>query len=414
MTNPVQTVAIVGGGPAGSALACHLIRQGRTVVLYDDGAKPDLIVGESLVPVVIPMLDRLGVAERVAAIGQYKPGVSFLFQDHETIAFDFQSVRRCSLPTFAYNVPRPAFDRIIQQRARDLGVAWIPRRARLERAGDDQVRLSAETLAAAPPLQGRQPDLIVDASGRSRHLARLLEIPAEVGPRKDAAYFAHYDGFVDEGPAGQVLITRLEVGWSWRIPLPGRLSVGVVINRDEAARLGRTPEERLEAAIARDAILRAAGPDRERITNVMTYTNYQLIANRAQGPGWAMVGDAYGFVDPMLSPGVMLALHSAELLADNLESPEKYASTMKDWLLAWQELIDYFYDGRLFAIYHTGMAIERRFPIAACRFMHAHLERNFACMASGASTLSRYSRGLLKFMAQYGIWMADPAELAIV
>ena len=414
MRKRLDTIAILGGGPAGSALACHLIEQGRTVVLFDDGSKPDLIVGESLVPAILPMLDQLGVKDRVAAISLLKPGVSFIFDRHETIAFDFQSVARCKLPTFAYNVPRPAFDRIIAQRAEELGVARISQRAKVQRVSGDRVALSPETLAAAPALDGRQPDLIVDASGRSRMLGRTLDIATQCGPRKDVAYFAHYDGFEEEKPRGQVLITRLAVGWSWRIPLPDRLSVGVVVNREEAAHLGTTPEQRLEAAIARDPVLAAAGSRRTRISPVMTYSNYQLVSEVGHGANWVMVGDAYGFVDPMLSPGLMLALHSAKLLATHLEQPEKYASAMREWLQAWMELVGYLYDGRLFAMYHTGMAIERKYPGRFTGLMHVHMENQVACMASGASTLSRYSRGLVKLMARYGTWLANPADLMIV
>lgn len=413
MRNDINTVAILGGGPAGSALACHLLGQGREVVLFDDGAKPELIVGESLVPAVLPMLDRLGVTERVKAIGQHKPGVSFVVTPEETIKFNFQSVRRCNLPTYAYNVPRPAFDRVIAERAVELGAKRVNVRAKVEREDELGVKLVGEALAAAP-LNGRQPDLIIDASGRSRLLARALDIPARVGPRKDVAYFAHYHGFAEEQPRGTVFITRLKSGWSWRIPLPDRLSVGVVLNRDEAATLGASAEERLEAAIARDPVLGPAGRERRRISRVMTYTNYQLVSEIGHGPGWIMAGDAFGFVDPMLSPGLMLALHSAEVLARNLEEPEKYAGIMRNWLAAWMELIEYFYDGQLFATYLTGMEIERKYPGRIARLMHDHIERHVACMACGASTLSNYSRGLLKFMARHGSWTAKPADLAIV
>jgi flavin-dependent dehydrogenase len=410
MKKRIQTIAIIGGGPAGSALACHLVQRGLKVVLFDDGARPDLIVGESLVPAILPMLDRLGVRERVAAIGLHKPGVAFKFGMHDTITFNFESVRRCKLPTFAYNVPRPAFDEVLQQRATELGVTRISKRAKLERDGADRVRLAAESVAE---FGGAQPDIIVDATGRARAIAHLLDIPARVGPRKDVAYFAHYRGFEQETPRGQVVITRLAAGWSWRIPLPDKLSVGVVLNREEAARLGATPEERLEAAIARDPIMAPAGALRERVSKVMTYTNYQLISERGVGPGWAMLGDAFGFVDPMLSPGLMLALRSAELLADHLDEPEKYAAKMQEWLEAWQELIGYFYDGKMFAMYQTGMAIERKHPGKITHFMHTHMERNIACMASGASTLSRYSRGLVRFMSCHGVRGFDPADLAI-
>ena len=123
------------------------------------------------------------------------------------------------MPTYAYNAPRPAFDRLFDERADELGVRRVRTRAKIERAGGDGLRLAAETLAQAPWLRGRQPDLLVDSTGRSRLFAHAMEIPAEVGPRKDVAYFAHYEGFADNPPHGQVIIGRLADGWCWRIPV---------------------------------------------------------------------------------------------------------------------------------------------------------------------------------------------------
>ena len=255
--------------------------------------------------------------------------------------------------------------------------------------------------------------MIVDATGRSRLFAHTLEIPAEVGPRKDVAHFAHFEGFEENSPRGQVIIGRLADGWSWRIPLPGRLSVGVVMNKDAAAQLGATPEERLEAAIARDPLLAAAGKNRRRLTDVFTYTNYQLVSTRGYGPGWAMAGDAFGFVDPMLSPGIYLALHSAELLSENLDNLEGYSSEMRKLIRAWMGLIKYFYDGRIYAMYQSGMKFERKFPGKITDALHVFFNGKVACMASGATTASRFGHGMLEIMSRPAGWLTDPATLAI-
>jgi flavin-dependent dehydrogenase len=255
--------------------------------------------------------------------------------------------------------------------------------------------------------------LLVDSTGRSRLFARTMDIPAEVGPRKDVAYFAHYEGFAEPEPRGQVIIGRLESGWSWRIPLPGRLSVGVVLNKDDAAPLGTTPEERLEAAIDRDPVLAVAGKGRRRVTELATYTNYQLVSDRGHGPGWVMTGDAFGFVDPMLSPGMWLALRSAELLAERLDDLPAYSREMRKLIKAWMELIQYFYDGRMFAMFHTGITFERQYPGRISQTLHNFFDRQIACMACGATTTSRFGQGMLHFMARHGIWRADLAVLAI-
>ncbi len=413
MSKPIHTVGIIGSGPSGATLASLLAMRGVEVTLFDDGRRPDLIVGESLIPTIIPVLRKLGIEDRVKAVCQHKPGVSFTFGLGEEIDFCFESVANCSLPTYAYNAPRPAFDRLLDERATELGAKRARCRAKVEREGADGLRLAEETLAEAPWLKGRQPDLLVDSTGRSRLFARTLEIPAQLGPRKDVAYFAHYEGFTHHKTKGQVIIGRLEAGWSWRIPLPDCLSVGIVVNKDEAARLGANAEERLEALIERDPVLAEAGRNRRRVSEVATYTNYQLIAERGHGPGWVMSGDAFGFVDPMLSPGMWLALHSAELLTERLDDLAGYEREMRAEIKSWMQLIEYFYDGRMFAMYHTGISWERKYPGKISQFMHRYFDRTIACMASGATTRSRYGHGMLQFMARPGILKADPAELAI-
>lgn len=413
MKNRIQTVGIIGSGPSGATLASLLKMKGVDVTLFDDGRRPELIVGESLIPAIVPVLRKLGIEERVAKVCQYKPGVSFTFGRDYEIDFCFESVKGV-LPTYAYNSPRPAFDRLFDERADELGVKRVKARAKVERDEVRGVRLAEETLAQAPWLNGKQPDLLVDSTGRSRLFARTMDIPAELGPRKDVAYFAHFEGFVERPPQGQVVIGRMDhAGWSWRIPLPGRMSVGIVLNKDEAAQLGATPEERLEAAIARDSQLCAAGQNRRRISEVAVYTNYQLVSDRGHGPGWVMTGDAFGFVDPMLSPGMWLALHSAEVLSENLDNLPAYEREMRKLIQSWMELIQYFYDGRMFAMYQTGTHFEREYPGKISDWMKWYFNRLIASMASGATTTAAYPRAVIKFMARHGIWKSDPVALAI-
>ncbi len=413
MRSSIKTVGIIGSGPSGATLASLLAMKGLDVAIFDDGRRPDLIVGESLIPAIVPVLRKLGLEERAAAICQHKPGVTFTLDANEKIEFCFQSLAGTVMPTYAYNAPRPAFDNLFDQRADELGAKRVRSRAKIERVGQDGLKLAAETLDQAPWLQGKQPDLIVDSTGRNRLFAHAMEIPVEVGPRKDISYFAHYEGFEENQPRGQVIIGRLEAGWSWRIPLPGRLSVGVVMNKDAAAQLGATPEERLEAVISRDPVLAAAGKNRRRITGVVTYTNYQLVSARGSGPGWAMTGDAFGFVDPMLSPGMHLALHSAELLSENLDNLAAYSRQMRKLIRAWMGLIEYFYDGRIFSMYQSGMMFERTFPGRITDALHVFFNGKVACMAAGATTASRFGHGMLEIMSRPAGWVTNPAKLAI-
>ena len=359
--------------------------------------------------------------------------MSFIWSPTERYRFTFARFSPAVFP-YAYNVPRPQFDDALTAQAVASGVARVIAHARVERAerGDGvELVLTPDTLAAAPSLAGRHPDLIVDATGRARVFARVLGIGADHGPRKDVAHFAHFEHYRwdREEPEGQVLIARGRWGWIWCIPLRDRLSVGIVLTPEAAARLGRSPEERLERAIAADSWLTSIVSGAHRVGPVATFANYQLISRRGHGPGWIAVGDAFGFVDPMLSPGVFLSLRSAQLVADALTpvcahrarpsvvqlnalfGPSEAAQRAS--LSAWMSLIATFYDGRMLALMRAGRDWLQTGSGTLKRAAQDHIERHIALQASGAATTARYSRLLLRFLARHGLRGVEPADMAI-
>ncbi len=427
ITRPSR-IAIIGAGPAGTTLAALLAQQGASPVIFDDGKRPDLIVGESLIPLMVTTFQKLGLEDKIKSFGVRKPGVTFTIDEETEFPLSFKSVRGV-LPEYAYNVPRKEFDDLLLEAAMASGVKYIRAAAKLEKVepvGDAApgVRLGAESLALVPEWGGAPPDLIVDASGRRRLLAKLLGITADKGPRQDVAHVAHFAGCERPTPEGQVIISRLHHGWGWRIPLnEGRLSVGVVLNKEDARGYGATAEEVLNSAIDRTPRLARACAARRRISPLATYTNYQLISHQGCGPGWVMAGDAYGFVDPMLSPGLAMAMVSAEKLSEIIPATwpaetapidaalRAYVDWFRDFLSAWQELIDDFYHGTIFALYKTGMKWNDRFP-RLMRPFNRHVETNIACMAAGAYTNRPYSLGLLRFLRRHGMQF-DPSAFAI-
>lgn len=434
MTSRPSRIAIIGAGPAGTTLAMLLARKGAQPVIFDDGKRPELIVGESLIPLMVTIFQRLGLEERVKSFGIWKPGVTFTIDDETEFPLSFGSLQGV-LPMYAYNVPRKEFDTMLLEEALKAGVTYLQTVAKLERVDPPatggggapvvpSVRLAPETLAQVPQWEGQPPDLIVDASGRRRLLAKLLGVTAQTGPRKDVAHVAHFVDCTRPTPEGQVVISRLKHGWSWQIPLnEGRLSVGVVLNKDDAKEYGSTPEEVLNGVIERNGRLAKACAHRRRVSPVATYTNYQLISDQGCGPNWVMAGDAYGFVDPMLSPGLAMAMVSAERLADLIpatwpDTPhaldaklQEYVVWFREFLAAWQELIDLFYNGTMFALYMTGLKWQMKFP-RLMEPLNRHISKNLAGMASGAYTTRPYSRGLLRWMAKYGM-QYDPAGFVI-
>jgi len=392
-------IAVVGSGPAGSAAAALFASRGWNTVLFDDDSRPELIAGESLVPAVVPILKKLGVESAVADLGTLKPGVTFYPSPDRDFVFSFNSLP-ATYPRYAYNVPRPAFDCLLQSTALRAGSTLVTSRAELIPDGS-RLLLSAKNLEQVPDWKGRQPDLVVDASGRRRLSARLLDISTEIGPRRDVAYFAHFNGLETSAQAGHVCINRLAHGWSWRIPLRGKTSFGLVLGRSAALRLGNTPEERIHKVLVSESAFRDISVGYERISPVISYANYQLISSDGYGENWASIGDAFGFVDPMLSPGVFLALTSADILAEELGCKPlpmaiaTYSSRMKRLISAWMNLVAYFYDGRIFYLHDFGNILRRKLAFLPGGFLEEKMTSTLASMASGFSTSSHMSRGML-------------------
>ncbi|MBW2290158.1 MAG: FAD-dependent monooxygenase, partial [Deltaproteobacteria bacterium] len=157
-----RTIAIVGAGPAGSALATFLRAEGLDVVLFAHGKRQPLIVGESLVPACIPFIRRMGIEEEIAAYSNWKGGATFVFGRDESMSVRFDEVRGAKT-TYSYNVPRDRFDASCLEAARRSGARVVEQAAVLERDGSsDRLRLAGESLDAAG-LGERQPDFIVDA-----------------------------------------------------------------------------------------------------------------------------------------------------------------------------------------------------------------------------------------------------------
>ena len=241
---------------------------GRRVVMLHRPRTAPLLVGESLVPAIVLMLRKLGLEEEVAGYSQYKPGAAFDFGADAVFPFLFKDF--CgSFPPHAYNVPRIQFEDTLLAAAKREGAAIIDVDAGLERVDStDKVRFNKDTLAACGDYLAQPPDLIVDATGRARVLPKMLNIPHREGGRKDTAMFAHLDKAKLYGD-GYVHSSRMDHGWSWRIPLPGRVSLGVVIGPEHLSGLGATKEDRYDNLLQRDSFLKEVAGGAKRLTPVM-------------------------------------------------------------------------------------------------------------------------------------------------
>ncbi len=413
MGNP-RSIAILGGGPSGASLATFLARKGRDVVLFNHGKRPPLIVGESLVPAVVPYLQRLGIEEEVAAFSIWKGGATFVFGAEDRLSFRFNEVRKART-TYSYNVPRDLFDATCLEAARRAGVKIIDHGARLEREGDsDRVRLSDDTVAAAGDALRGQPDFIVDAGGRRRMLAQLLGIPTIDGDRRDTALHAHFEG-IEVEIEGNVHTDRLEHGWLWRIPLPGRVSMGAVVDSQFLRKFGDNANDQFDNFLKDDPVIRDYARPARRVTPVVKYSNYQSRATRGVGPNWALAGDAFGFADPVFSSGMLIAMQSADWLAEALakgtpRALARYEKRVQHNLACWHRVIGWFYDGRLLTMFRVGQYV-RDTPIG--KLLDFHFRKHMPRIFTGENATHPYSLGLVQFMVTYGLAQNDPDALRI-
>lgn len=409
----IRTVGILGGGPAASTLAVLLARAGIRVGLWHQPQTAPLIVGESLVPASIPMLRKLGVEDEVRKYSTLKPGATFNLSPDLAFSFFFENLR--GLPRYAYNVPRDKFDATLLEAAQKAGAAVFETHAEISRGeNSDRVELSTATLAATGGVFTTTPDLIVDATGRVRLLPNLMGIPSWEGRRKDTALFAHVDQ-TQLDHEGHVHTTRLDRGWSWRIPLPGRISLGMVVPAEHLTQFGETKEERYDNLLQRDSMLKRVAANAKRISPVWEYQNYQLVTERMVGDNWVLVGDAAGFIDPVFSSGLFLGMNGAFLLADAISAGSRnaldhYAEKVTHHLQTWREIVDYWYNGRLFTCCKVG---EKWRDTLLVKLTGPHLNKHLVHIFSGAASDSAYGMGLLRFAMKYGLKDEDPNELVV-
>ena len=394
-------------------LAILLLRKGIRPVMYyvpkQTTQQATLIVGESTVPAIIPILRLLGVEEEVRAYSELKPGATVNMGSDGNFHFHFDRIDN-GLPQYAYNIPRDRFDATLLNAAHKEGVKVVEAAAKVEKIPNtDKVKLSDESLAAAGNAFSGQPDLIVDATGRLRYLPKLLDIKGTEGGRKDTALFAHVDQ-TQLDFKGHVHSTRLDHGWSWRIPLRDRVSVGIVIPSEHLPKFGATKEERYDNLLKQDSVLAKVAAGAKRLTPVMEHANYQLVSERIMGENWVLVGDTAGFIDPVFSSGLLIGLQGAVLLADAIKkgSPsafERYRVEVTRHLKIWHGIVDSFYDGKLFNAAVVGEKLKKKYPL----FFKVvpYFENNFGRIFTGAVSNVPFN---IEVMRRFVEWSAGKED----
>lgn len=359
-------VIVIGGGPAGSTAATLLAQQGIRVRLLEREPGPRFHIGESLMPDTYWTLRRLGILEQMKAgpcVKKYS--VQFVTEsgkESQPFYFFENNPHECSM---TWQVVRSEFDQLmldnaarhgveVRQGVRVLDVLFDGDRATGVKVQHGDGR--QETLPAA---------VVVDATGQSSLIANRLRLREAIPELRKASVWTYYEGAhrdpgLDEG-ATLVLATQGKRGWFWYIPQHNNIvSVGVVADLDYLMARERGDSEAIfHQELERCPAAKWRVEKGRRTTGFFATKDFSYRCRRIAGDGWVLIGDAFGFLDPIYSSGVFLALKSGEMAADAIAAALRDGVTSGERLGAWgptfvqgmermKRLVMAFYDGMSF------------------------------------------------------------------
>src|SRR6184192_248746 len=331
MSTAMYDVAIIGGGPAGSTAAALLARAGRRVVVFEREKFPRFHIGESLLPFSMKAFTRLGLHEKFLRAGFLKKfgGEIFAACSDQGTKFYFKDGFR-SQTDHAYQVTRGDFDKVLLDHAAECG-AEVCEQISVDRVqfSKDNVELAVKSNGSSQSIRARY---VIDASGRASVLGRQFKIKKTYDHLQKLSIFAHYDGvWRAEGIDGTLtLLVRGIDRWFWLIPLTTeRTSIGVVLDSDTFKKSKLSAEDFLEQSLAEQPIIAKRMTSAQHVSEVYTAADFSYRSTRLHGERWLLAGDAAGFIDPIFSSGVFLAVFSGERCADVLNEVLQRPRNMK-------------------------------------------------------------------------------------
>ena len=324
IANRSYDCVVIGAGPGGCTAAALVAEQGFSTLLLERDKMPRPHVGESLMPEAYWVFERLGIVHELDRVGfTKKNGVQFVSSaDKETKPFIFSEHddRECSI---SWHVKRDEFDHLLYETAYNRGATCADE----TRVMEIELRKKSPHKITIKAAEGKEQELtarvIVDASGQQSLLANQLGIKEYYPDLKKAAIWGYFDGAARAGGGNPevtcILHTDSKEAWFWYIPLhDGTVSVGLVGDNEFLLKRGGPPQQTFETELKNCPGLKRRLQDASQVGKFNIAKEFSYTTKKQTGNGWVLIGDAGGFIDPIYSSGVFLALKSAVMASEDI------------------------------------------------------------------------------------------------
>ena len=338
-------VVVIGAGPAGATVSAILAEQGHSVVVLERETFPRFHIGESLIPETYWTLERLGLIDELKRSAYPKKySVQFVSDGSKESAPFYFDQHNDHESSQTWQVERADFDMMMVKNAVRKG-ANVRTQAHVlelifegETAVGVRVKLSGGEGAEVREVRCQ---VVIDCSGTTAFLSHRLKLKKSDPILQKGTIWTYWKGaFRDPGERDEgatlIMQTAGKRSWFWYIPLRNDIvSVGCTGAMSDIFPKGATPEETYARELKRCPALEKRLTNAERCMDFYTTRDYSYSSSQAAGPGWVLCGDAFGFIDPVYSSGVYLALKGGEFVADAvhaaLEAGECSQARLESW-----------------------------------------------------------------------------------